>query len=64
MKLQLETGIRQFLIDLTAGVPNAPFKSSWPELALKRMIREASEQGYDAIGWTPGEVQAARYDLQ
>ena len=45
------------------GVPNAPFKTSWPELALKRMIREAAEQGYDAIAWTPGEVQAARYDL-
>ncbi len=46
-----------------AGVPNAPFKSSWPELALKRMIREAAEQGKDALAWTNGETQAARYDL-
>lgn len=44
-------------------VPDAPFKKSWHELALKRMIREASEKGYDRLSWTPGEAQAARYDL-
>lgn len=44
-------------------VPDAPFKKNWDELALKRMIRHASENGYDAISWTPGEAQAARYDL-
>jgi hypothetical protein len=44
-------------------VPDAPFKTTWPELALKRMLRYASEHGYDKIAWTPGEVQAARYDL-
>ena len=46
-----------------SSIPNAPFKSSWSDLALKRMIRHASENGYDAISWTPGEAQAARYDL-
>lgn len=45
------------------GVPDAPFKKSWPELAFKRMLRYAAENGYDAISWTPGEAQAARYDL-
>lgn len=45
------------------GVPDAPFKTTWPELALKRMIRHAAENGYDKIAWTPGDVQAARYDL-
>jgi hypothetical protein len=48
---------------LTKGVPDAPFKTTWPELSLKRMIRYAAENGYDRIGWTPGEVQAERYDL-
>lgn len=47
----------------TQGIPDAPFKTSWPELALKRMIRHAAENGYDRISWTPGEAQAARYDL-
>lgn len=45
------------------GVPDAPFKTSWPELAMKRMIRWAAENGFDRIAWTPGEVQAERYDL-
>lgn len=44
-------------------VPDAPFKTSWPELTLKRMIRMAVEEGKDRISWTPGEAQAARYDL-
>jgi hypothetical protein len=45
------------------AVPDAPFKTTWPELILKRMIRYAAENGYEKIAWTPGEVQAARYDL-
>lgn len=45
------------------GVPDAPFKKNWHELALKRMIREAAEKGYDRLSWTPGEAQAARYNL-
>ena len=47
----------------STGVPDAPFKKTWHELALKRMIREAAEKGYDRLSWTPGEAQAARYDL-
>ena len=47
----------------TAAVPDAPFKTTWPELSMKRMIRYAAEHGYDQIAWTSGETQAARYDL-
>lgn len=45
------------------GIPDAPFKKNWHELALKRAIREAAENGYERLSWTPGEAQAARYDL-
>jgi hypothetical protein len=45
------------------GVPDAPFKTTWPDLAMKRVIREAAEKGYDKVAWTPGSVQADRYDL-
>lgn len=45
------------------GVPDAPFKSTWHELAMKRMLRYAAENGYDRVAWTTGEQQAARYDL-
>lgn len=43
------------------GVPDAPFKKTWHELALKRAIREAAEGGYERLSWTPGEAQALRY---
>lgn len=45
------------------SVPNAPFKSSWPLLAMKRVLRMAVDGGYDAVAWTTGEQQAERYDL-
>lgn len=44
-------------------VPDAPFKTTWPMLAMKRMVRYAAENGYDSVAWTPGEIQADRYDL-
>ncbi|MHA2069565.1 MAG: hypothetical protein ACXABY_34815 [Candidatus Thorarchaeota archaeon] len=45
------------------AVPDAPFRKNWHEFAMKRIIRMAVEQGYDSVAWTPGEVQAERYDL-
>ncbi len=45
------------------GVPDAPFKTTWAELSMKRVLRYAAEHGYDKVTWTPGEKQAERYDL-
>lgn len=45
------------------GVPDAPYKTGWPKLLLKRLIRTAAEEGKDRIAWTTGEQQAERYDL-
>jgi hypothetical protein len=45
------------------AVPDAPFKKTWHEYALKRILRMAAEQGYDRVAWTTGEQQAERYDL-
>jgi hypothetical protein len=44
-------------------VPDAPFKNSWQELALKRILRIAVEEGYDGILTDTGEIVAGRYDL-
>lgn len=44
-------------------VPDAPFKKTWPDMVLRRMVREAAEKGYDQIAWTDGATQADRYDL-
>jgi hypothetical protein len=52
------------VIEGSAGrTPNAPFKKSWPEFSMKRMLKLAADEGYDAIAWTTGETQNARYDL-
>jgi len=45
------------------AVPNAPFKSTWPTLAMKRMIRWGAENGYDRIAWSTGAQQADVYSL-
>jgi hypothetical protein len=45
------------------GVPDAPFKDTWYQLALKRAIQHAAENGYDRIGLTTGKQQADRFDL-
>ena len=45
------------------AIPDAPFDKNWHELAMKRMLRYAAENGYDVVAWTTGDQQADRYDL-
>jgi hypothetical protein len=44
-------------------VPDAPFKKNWHELAMKRLLNYAADNGYDSIAITPGAEQAERYNL-
>lgn len=46
-----------------AGIPAAPFEKNWHELAMKRMLRLAAEEGYDYVAWTTGDQQAERYNI-
>ena len=43
------------------GVPPAPFAKTWHELAMKRTLRYAAENGYDKVAWTTGAQQESRY---
>ena len=43
-------------------VPDAPFRDTYHEFVLKRLIRMAAEDGYDSIGWTTAEVQMDRWN--
>jgi hypothetical protein len=45
------------------AVPDAPFKDTWYQLALKRIMKYAADNGYERVGLTTGEQQAKRYDL-
>lgn len=56
-----EMDLRHELSSSSDQPPDAPFKKTWHELALKRMIRWAAEHGYHGITWTPGSEQAKRY---
>jgi hypothetical protein len=43
-------------------VPDAPFKKNWHELAMKRVLDYAAENGYDTVAITPGVQQVKRYE--
>ena len=45
------------------GIPDAPFKDTWYQLALKRLTKYAAENGYERIGLTTGRQQADRFNL-
>jgi len=49
--------------NLNKRVPDAPLKKTWQEMSFRRVARMAAAEGYDAIAWTPGKMQAERYDL-
>jgi len=36
----------------------------WTDLAMKRVLKEAAEGGYDRVIWTPGAEQSKRYNLR
>lgn len=45
-------------------VPDAPYKHSWPELAMRRMIKWAADHGFAKIAWTTGKQQNELYNLR
>ncbi len=55
--------LHQARINARNAVPDAPMKDTWYQLALKRAIQHAAENGYDRIGLTTGSRQAERFDL-
>ena len=44
-------------------VPDAPFKDTWHQLALKRALKYAADNGYERVGLTTGKQQSQRYNL-
>lgn len=46
-------------------VPRGPLvekTDQWTQLGLKRMIRYATENGYDYVAWSPGKIQVSRWN--
>jgi hypothetical protein len=55
LNLQMKFGL--------STAPHVTSTDSWTDLALKRVLKEAAEGGYDKVVWTPGAEQAGRYSL-
>lgn len=60
-KLEIEK--KELRTKQKGNLPNAPFKKNWHELAMKRIIKYAIDNDFEAISFTPGSVQVERYDL-
>lgn len=45
------------------AVADAPFRTTWPLQLFKRALRDAVDSGKEWVGWTTGETQAERFDL-
>lgn len=51
------------LLNKPEGVPDAPFKDTWYQLSLKRILKYAADNGYDRVGLTTGNQQIDRYKM-
>ncbi len=62
LKEQLDGKVRSQAYE---RAPDMPFKNTdqWVNLALRRMMIYAAENGFDRVAWTNGEMQADRYNL-
>ena len=45
------------------GVPDAPFKSTASELAVKKILDLAANEGYDTVAFSPGSEHVKRYGM-
>ena len=56
LKERLANGAFRSYINQYDKLPDAPFKKSWPELVVKRLIAYAVENGYDRVALPDGDV--------
>ena len=50
--------------EVQGKIPDAPFKDTYHEYVMKRLIRMAAENGYDVVGWTTADIQSDRWSDQ
>jgi hypothetical protein len=49
--------------NVTKGVPDAPFKNTANELAVKQILDLAAKEGYDTVAFSPGSEHVKRYNM-
>jgi hypothetical protein len=50
--------------NVTKGVPDAPFKNTANELAVKQILDLAANEGYDTVAFSPGSEHIKRYGMR
>jgi hypothetical protein len=58
---QIRNELRQQQADLGGVISDLPYKKTYDELALKQIIDDAVNQGYDRVSISPGLFQVDRY---
>lgn len=61
---QLEIGEQLRELEKISDIPDAPLKTAWSDFVIKRLVRHASENGFDAITWNAepeGVAQSEKY---
>jgi hypothetical protein len=53
--------LRPIVSGKSGGVPDAPFKDTWYQLSLKRILKYAADNGYERVGLTTGKQQVDRF---
>ncbi len=48
---------------LSRKVPDAPFKSTWPDLVVKHVFDTAAREGYDKVSFAPAAEHIKRYNM-
>ena len=56
-----EDAYKQKSKDFSNQVPDAPFKDTWYQLSLKRILKYAADNGYERVGLTTGKRQVERF---
>ena len=46
-----------------ANIPNAPLLRNWEEFTMKRVLKQAADDGFDRVAWINGQKTADRYDV-
>ena len=63
MLLQIDYGEVENMDAMDNVIKDFPFKNNWYELTLKRLIRYAADNGFDAISIPKASVVQDRYNL-
>lgn len=52
------------ILNVTHGIPDAPYRKDWGVQMFKRALRDAVAKGQDWVGWTKGQTHTDRWGTE